>query len=122
MSTMGEPMSPPEPRPYAPVDQPPVRREAGEGRGGVILAVAAVIGLVVFGAVLFLFPALLAWLISIGLVAMVLLAVGFVLVSIAIAFLTVGVGAYHLFRRHEVQGPEQGYTLDMVQEPPKRNV
>jgi hypothetical protein len=104
------------------VDQPPVRREAGEGRGGVIIAVAAILGLVVFGVVLLIFPALLAWLISIGLVAMVLLAIGFVLVSIVIAFLTVGVGAYHLFRRHEVQGPEHGYTLDMVEEPPKKNV
>jgi hypothetical protein len=53
---------------------------------------------------------------------MVLVAIGFVLVSVVIAFLTVGVGAYHLFRRHEVQGPEHGYTLDMVEEPPKKNV
>ncbi len=122
MSSLEDPRPPMEPMPYSPVDQPPARREAGEGRSGVLLAVAAIVGLVIFGVVLLMFPALLAWLLSIGLLALILLAIVFVLGAVVVAFLAVGVGAYHLFKRHEVQGPEHGYSLDMVKEPPKKNV
>jgi len=40
-----------------------------------------------------------------------------VLIAVAVAMLTVGAGAYYLLKRHEVQGPEVGYTLDMVKDP-----
>jgi hypothetical protein len=88
----------------------------------VLLAVAAILGLLAFGVVLLVFPALLAWLLAIGLLALVLLAVAVVLVSVVVGILMVGVGAFHLFRRNEVQGPETSYTIDMVREPPKGNV
>lgn len=93
------------------------RGQWGEGRGGAVLAIAAVAGLVGFAVVLLLFPALLAWLVAIGLLALALAAVAAVLIAVAVAMLTVGAGAYYLLKRHEVQGPEVGYTLDMVKDP-----
>ncbi len=93
------------------------KREFGEGRTGVLLAIAVVAGLVGFVVVLVVFPALLAWLVALGLLALILAAVLAILLSVGLAMLTLGAGAYYLMKRHEVQGPEVGYTLDMVEKP-----
>jgi hypothetical protein len=118
MSNLSEPFPP---RPYPETGPAGRKREFGEGRSGVILAIAAVVGLVAFGVALVLFPALLAWLLALGLLFLALVAVLFVIVAIVVFFITIGLGAYHLFKRDEVQGPEEGYTLDMVEEPKKEN-
>lgn len=121
MSTLGDPVPMRDPFPMRAIEPEGPRRELGEGRGGVLLAVAAIIGLVGLGVVLLLFPALLAWLISIGILALILVAVLVVVVSVVVALLSIGVGAYHLFKRRDVQGPEYSYTLDMVKEPKREN-
>jgi hypothetical protein len=40
---------------------------------------------------------------------------------VVVALLSIGVGAYHLFKSRDVQGPEYAYTLDMVKEPKREN-
>jgi hypothetical protein len=121
MSTLGDPVPMREPVPMTTIEPEGRRRELGEGRGGILLAIAAVVGLVAFGIVLLLFPALLAWLISISILVLILVAVLVVILSVVIGILSIGMGAYHLFKRQEVQGPEHGYTLDMVKEPRREN-
>jgi len=88
-----------------------------EVRSAVVLAMAIAAGLLGLAVVLVLFPHLLAWLIALGVLAFILVALLAILVAVVAAMLAFGVGAFFLFRPREVQGPEASYTLDMVKEP-----
>jgi len=88
-----------------------------ETRATVVLAMAIVAGLVGLAIALMLFPDLLEWLIALGVLAFVLVALMAILLSVGLAMLTFGVGAFYLFKPREEQGPEASYTLDMVRDP-----
>jgi hypothetical protein len=92
-------------------------RPSDETRSAVVLAMAVAAGLLGLVVVLVLFPDLLAWLVALGILAFVVVAAMAILLSVGLAMLTFGVGAFYLFKPREEQGPETSYTLDMVRDP-----
>jgi hypothetical protein len=126
LSTYDPPLQP-EPSPYQPSYQPPYqtapppKREFGEGLGGGVIAIAVIAGIVGLVLLLVLFPEFLAWLVALGLLAIVVVAVLMFLFGFIVLIVGAALGLFHLLKRHEVQGPEVGYTLDMVQEPERRS-
>lgn len=97
------------------------RREFGEGKGGILIALGIIVGIIALVVIFIAFPGLLAWLLSISVLLLALVAIGVVLITIFVFFISAGVGIYHLFKRDEPQGPQVGYTLDMVEEPKRKS-
>jgi hypothetical protein len=130
MSTYDPPLQP-EPSPYPPSSQstyqspyrtaPPPKREFGEGMGGGVIAIAVIGGIVGLVVLVVLFPAFLAWLIALGFLAIVVVVVLMFLFGFLVMIVGAALGLFHLLKRHQVQGPEVGYTLDMVQEPERKS-
>jgi hypothetical protein len=121
MDMYSEPMEPQEPTPLG-APGPQRERQFGEGRGGIVLAIMIVAGLAGLALAILLIPGFLVWLVSLGLLAIVIVGILAVIVVVVMFFASLGVGAFYLFRKHEVQGPEVSYTLDMVKPPKKENL